>query len=53
MIVASDGVWEFLDSKNVVDLVGRYYLKNDLEGACDELMQASYSMWTRVTIVLL
>lgn len=25
MIVASDGVWEFLDSKNVVDLVGNYY----------------------------
>ena len=38
MIIASDGVWEFLDNKTIIDIIGRYFLINDLEGACDEIM---------------
>lgn len=52
MVIASDGVWEFLENKDVIDLVGRYYNKNDLDGACDELMKLSYKMWTKVITYL-
>lgn len=52
MVIASDGVWEFLESKVVIDIVGRYYINNDLDGACDELMKISYQMWTKVITYL-
>lgn len=38
LIVASDGVWEFLDNKQVTKIIAIYYMRNDIEGACDELM---------------
>jgi hypothetical protein len=31
-----------------VDIVGKHYLKNNIEGACDDLMKAAYRMWTVV-----
>ncbi|CAD8127540.1 unnamed protein product [Paramecium sonneborni] len=46
IILGSDGVWEFIDNQSVVDIVGKHYMKGNLEGACDELMQISYKMWT-------
>ncbi|CAD8126402.1 unnamed protein product [Paramecium sonneborni] len=46
IILGSDGVWEFIDNQSVVDIVGKYYIKGDLDGACDELLQISYKMWT-------
>lgn len=47
MILASDGVWEFLDSIEVIQLIGKYYEKNDMEGACDELMKICLENWTK------
>ena len=33
MVIASDGVWEFLENKAVVDIVMPFYKKNDPDGA--------------------
>ncbi|CAK69861.1 unnamed protein product (macronuclear) [Paramecium tetraurelia] len=46
IIIASDGVWEFLDNQIVVDIVGKYYQQNNIEGASEELMRVAYRMWT-------
>ncbi|CAD8149905.1 unnamed protein product [Paramecium octaurelia] len=46
IIIASDGVWEFLDNQLVVDIVGKYYQQNNIEGASEELMRVAYRMWT-------
>ena len=33
IMIASDGIWEFISSDECVKIVKDYYLKNDLEGA--------------------
>ncbi|EAS05229.2 protein phosphatase 2c (macronuclear) [Tetrahymena thermophila SB210] len=47
LVIASDGVWEFLSNEKVVSLVTPYYLKNDPEGACDKLIKESTAMWKK------
>lgn len=45
MIMATDGVWEFLENKPVVDIIFPYFMNNDIEGACDTLMKESLDRW--------
>lgn len=52
IIIASDGVWEFLDNKTVKDIVMPYYLKNDPNGACKELIAISTKWWEKEDIVV-
>jgi serine/threonine protein phosphatase PrpC len=49
LVVASDGVWEFLDCDQVVSIVSPFYERWDIEGACDELMKLSLRQWRRVS----
>lgn len=43
--MASDGVFEFLESDYCVQLISGYYQKNDLEGACDKLLNEAHMSW--------
>ena len=52
IILASDGVWEFLDNQKVKDLVMPYYKKNDPEGACKLLISESTRWWNEEDIVV-
>ena len=52
MIVASDGVWEFLENEKVAELVMPYYKKNDPEGACKCLIKESTAWWNKEDIVV-
>ena len=45
IVIASDGVWEFLDNTKVMNLVNPYYARNDPEGACYALIRESTSFW--------
>ena len=45
IILASDGIWEFISSYEAVDIVKIFYLKNDLEGALDFLYNESVKRW--------
>jgi len=45
MIIASDGVWEFLNNADVVKMIAPFYENGDLEGACDYLMAAALRSW--------
>ena len=51
-VLASDGVWEFLDNKKVKDLVMPFYKKNDPEGACKLLISESTKWWNEEDIVV-
>ena len=52
IVVASDGVWEFLDNDTVRDIVMPYYEKNDPNGACKELIKKSTEWWNKEDIVV-
>ena len=41
MIIASDGIWEFISSQECVNMIQSYYESNDLKGCCEYLYQES------------
>ena len=45
LILASDGLFEFIDSDEVVNIVSGYYEKNDIVGCCEFLYKESYRKW--------
>ena len=45
IVVASDGVWEFLSNENVKDVGNKYYLNKDPNGFCHEIVKDAYKLW--------
>ena len=52
IIVASDGIWEFLDNDTVKNITMPYYEKNDPNGACTELIKRATEFWNQEDIVV-
>ena len=52
IIVASDGVWEFLSNEDVCNIVKPFYEKGDPEGACRALIKKSTEWWNQEDIVV-
>ena len=52
IIVASDGIWEFLDNDAVKNITMPYYEKNDPDGACKALIKTSTEWWNKEDIVV-
>ena len=38
IIVASDGIWEFLTEQQVIETVAPFYEQGNIEGACNVLL---------------
>jgi serine/threonine protein phosphatase PrpC len=47
VLIASDGVWEFMSSSEVVDIIKEFYIKNDMKGCCEYLYLESKKRWLR------
>ena len=47
MILASDGVWEFLSNEEVIDMIVPFWHRNDLKGACSTVVKESVAAWER------
>ena len=47
MIIASDGIWEFISSQECIDMIQNYYENNDLKGCCEYLYQESSKRWLK------
>ena len=45
ILLASDGIWEFISSDECVNIVKDYYLKDDIDGALDYLYKESSKRW--------
>ena len=45
LILASDGLFEFIDSSEVVKIVKDYYVVNDIVGCCEFLYKESCRRW--------
>ena len=52
-MIASDGVWEFLTNKQVLDIAMRYYKLNDADAAANAIIEESTKCWIRVFIQLI
>ena len=47
IIIASDGIWEFISSQECVNIVKDYYLKKDLKGCLKYLLNESSKRWIK------
>jgi len=45
LILASDGVWEFITNEQAVKMVVPFWKKNDPKGACEMLVAKSVAHW--------
>ena len=45
IMLASDGIWEFISSDECVNIVKDYYLKDDIDGALSYLYKESSKRW--------
>ena len=47
IIVASDGIWEFISSQECIKIIGEYYWKRDLVGCLKYLLNESSKRWIK------
>lgn len=47
MVLASDGVWEFISNKEVIEMVAPYYERNSPSGACERVMREAVARWKK------
>ena len=47
IVLASDGVWEFLENDTVANIVYPFFAQKNAEGAAEALVRAAYKRWRR------
>ena len=47
IVLASDGVWEFLRNEDVGRMIYPFYLKKNAEGAAECLVRESFKKWKK------
>ena len=45
IVLASDGIWEFISNDEVIDIVKNFYWNNDIRGAIDFLYKEASKRW--------
>jgi serine/threonine protein phosphatase PrpC len=52
MMVASDGIWEFISNEEAMRIGNKFYLRNDAAGLCKELYEKSLNLWHKEDCVV-
>ena len=52
MLLASDGIWEFISNEEAMRIGNKYYLRNDPKGLCHELTQKAIKLWEKKDVVI-
>ena len=52
IVICSDGVWEFLNNKDVMNIGKKFYLENNPRALCKELIDKSTKFWEKNDIVI-
>ena len=52
MVICSDGVWEFLSNEKVMEIGNEYYVKDDIEGFTNKLIDVAEDWWERKDVVV-
>ena len=45
IIMGSDGIWEFLSNEQVMNIGNKYYINNDPDNFCRQLIKKSTELW--------
>ena len=45
IVIYSDGIWEFLNNKDVSEIIKHFYNTGDAKGAVEELIKQSREKW--------
>ena len=45
VLMASDGIWEFISNQEAVEFVGPYVERGEIQKACDELCKLASQKW--------
>ena len=45
MVIATDGIWEFLSNEKVRDIVMPYYNENNIHGCINKLIDIASKIW--------
>lgn len=45
IVLASDGVWEFISNEEVASIIYPYYLQRNVEKAAETLVRAAFKRW--------
>ena len=52
IVISSDGIWEFLNNKDVMEIGKKFYFENNPRGFCKELIDASTKIWEKEDVVI-
>ena len=52
MVICSDGVWEFLSNRNVMEIGNKFYLKDDIIGFTQKLVKMSEESWKKSDVIV-
>ena len=52
MIICSDGIWEFINNDEAMEIGNEYYLNNDPSGLCQCLYETSFNYWNEDDITV-
>lgn len=47
MVIASDGLWQFISSEQVLNIVAPSFIRNDAQSAVKDLETAAVEAWKR------
>lgn len=47
LVIASDGVWEFISNEEVVNMIVPYWLQGNPEEACNKIVKESVAHWKK------
>ena len=45
LIMASDGVWEFISNEKAMEICNNKVKNGDMKGACDDVIKESFKKW--------
>ena len=47
IVMASDGLWEFMTNEKIMEIGNKYYVMNDPDNFCQILLKISKELWER------
>ncbi len=49
-VIASDGIWEYLQNEEVMNTIIPFYLRDDIDMAAEKVVKLSTEIWSRISL---